>query len=494
MCGVTARRQRIVESPFVSPALGRNDPCPCGSGRKFKHCCLARQTADDSARLRLRGAEGRMVDMLMKFTLDTWGERLLSHAWQDFWVYGDVPADMTSTPEFDTMFMPWLVLGFVPDPEAEEPSDDFPTQPIGLHWLAVEGTDVADLDRAYIETACRSPLSAVVVEQVTPQRHLDIKDVLTGKRFHVLEQSASQRLRPADLLFTRVLTLGGVSILMGASPFIVPPRWHTHIIDWRERMCRKRLMSRADLDDFDIEIRETYFQIAAELLDPTPPKLANTDGEPLALTTLTYDLSTTVERAFEALSPMARLHGEDHIDEITHDELGTITGAALSWVRAGNRQHKEWDNTILGTLRLGAERLVVEVNSARRAERAKRAIARRLRGAALLVDTKVVDPSEALVERVRASGAGADDSLRETPPERRGIEEDIARRHWEQWLDTRVPALGNQTPRQAARSAGGRERLEALLGGFARDTESGRRGGADHVAFVREALRLPRRR
>jgi hypothetical protein len=174
-------------------------------------------------------------------------------------------------------------------------------------------------------------------------------------------------------------------------------------------------MSRADLDDFDIEIRETYFQIAAEMLDPTPPKLASTDGEPLALTTLTYDLSTTVERAFETLAPMARVHGEDHVDEITHDESGTITGAELSWVRAGNRQHKEWDNTILGTLRLGAERLVVEVNSARRAERAKRAIARRLRGAARLVDTKVIDPSEALVERVRerAAGAGWDGRFRD---------------------------------------------------------------------------------
>lgn len=21
--------------------IGRNDPCPCGSGRKYKHCCLA---------------------------------------------------------------------------------------------------------------------------------------------------------------------------------------------------------------------------------------------------------------------------------------------------------------------------------------------------------------------------------------------------------------------------------------------------------------------
>ena len=81
--------------------------------------------------------------------------------------------------------------------------------------------------------------------------------------------------------------------------------------------------------------------------------------------------------------------------------------------------------------------------------------------------------------------------MRETPPELREIEEDLAHRHWEQWLDTRVPALGNKTPRQAARSAGGRERLEALLAEFARDAESGRRNAAHHVAFIRERLRLP---
>ena len=33
-----ARSQRL-ENPFK--ALGRNDPCPCGSGKKFKKCCLA---------------------------------------------------------------------------------------------------------------------------------------------------------------------------------------------------------------------------------------------------------------------------------------------------------------------------------------------------------------------------------------------------------------------------------------------------------------------
>ena len=74
--------------------------------------------SEDSARLRLRGAEGRVVDSLMDFTVKTWGKPLIAHAWEDFWVYDDVPEVMPSTPEFDTMFMPWLVLGFVPIPKA----------------------------------------------------------------------------------------------------------------------------------------------------------------------------------------------------------------------------------------------------------------------------------------------------------------------------------------------------------------------------------------
>ncbi|WP_425314952.1 SEC-C metal-binding domain-containing protein [Treponema vincentii] len=23
----------------TTPKVGRNDPCPCGSGKKYKHCC-----------------------------------------------------------------------------------------------------------------------------------------------------------------------------------------------------------------------------------------------------------------------------------------------------------------------------------------------------------------------------------------------------------------------------------------------------------------------
>ena len=34
--------ERALSSPTpatVAPKIGRNDPCPCGSGKKFKKCC-----------------------------------------------------------------------------------------------------------------------------------------------------------------------------------------------------------------------------------------------------------------------------------------------------------------------------------------------------------------------------------------------------------------------------------------------------------------------
>lgn len=38
--------------------VGRNDPCPCGSGKKFKKCCAAKgetTTADLKAAIRMKG-------------------------------------------------------------------------------------------------------------------------------------------------------------------------------------------------------------------------------------------------------------------------------------------------------------------------------------------------------------------------------------------------------------------------------------------------------
>lgn len=35
------RRNPALTAPRVAPKIGRNEPCPCGSGKKFKKCCGA---------------------------------------------------------------------------------------------------------------------------------------------------------------------------------------------------------------------------------------------------------------------------------------------------------------------------------------------------------------------------------------------------------------------------------------------------------------------
>ena len=84
---------------------------------------------------------------------------------------------------------------------------------------------------------------------------------------------------------------------------------------------------------------------------------------------MTYELSVTAAEAFERLRPLATLRDEAHIDGEVYDSAGVITAAELTWVNAGNRQHKDWDNTTLGTLRLNGTGLVVEVKSACRLDR-----------------------------------------------------------------------------------------------------------------------------
>ena len=70
------------------------------------------------------------------------------------------------------------------------------------------------------------------------------------------------------------------------------------------------------------------------------------------------------------------------------------------------------------------------------------------------------------------------------------LEDEFYVRHLESWVDTPVPALGDRTPRQASRSASGREQLEALLVSFARHEGTGNAVRRQALANLRRRLRL----
>jgi SEC-C motif-containing protein len=498
-CNGPTNRRLIVEVSailhHVMTSPGRNDPCPCGSGRKYKHCCLRATDAEESARARLRTAEGVLVPALFSYAADEFGNDFFAEAWDEFFVWRNVPGDIAGSREFGTTFDPFFVCSFVPDETEDELPAGWPTEPLALHFLHHEVESCPDFQREFIKQACESHASFFVVESLVSGRSIDLKDILTGKRFHVLEQSASRTFHQGDLTYTRVVTAGGASIMIGAAPWIIPPSWHVHIIDFRDRVSPRRLMTRGNLFEYDIEIRELYHHIVDALVNPRLPELRNTDGDPIEMTTMTYELAVTTAEAAEHLRPLATLGDDVHIDGETFDSSGALTAATLSWIKPGNRKNKDWDNTILGNLRLDGSQLIVEANSARRRDRIVKEIAKRLGSGATLVETKVTDVVKELKNR-RAAQRSEDVAATPIPPdaertsELKALEAEFLRKHWDAWIDTKVPALGNRTPRQAAKTPRGRERLEALLSDYERSAKRSRSAFVPDIAELRRILGL----
>ena len=64
--------------------VGRNDPCPCGSGRKYKKCCQESFDVKDFNYRRWRRVEADLISELFAYALETLGPEAIEDAWNEF--------------------------------------------------------------------------------------------------------------------------------------------------------------------------------------------------------------------------------------------------------------------------------------------------------------------------------------------------------------------------------------------------------------------------
>ena len=202
-------------------------------------------------------------------------------------------------------------------------------------------------------------------------------------------------------------------------------------------------------------------------------KLLNTDGDPMQPTTIFYQLHCTPREALDALISLSMEGVDDYIYSGQFDDQGNLQAIDIPWFKTGNKMHKSWDNTVLGHLRIDTDQLIVEVNSQQRAEAVKRKITRRL-GKRAVYRHAVIESVEKLLEDVKPESAAkrpvptqADDERMKTP-EAQAVIKTWAKNHWRDWLGVPLPASQGKSPRQAAGSVSGCERLETLLMQFER--------------------------
>lgn len=454
---------------------GRNEPCPCGSGRKYKHCCLKATDAADFRWRQVRAAESRLVADLFAQSLKEFGPEFLRAAVEEFFLWTGIPENFEQTDDFVLFFIPWFVYEYVADPHDPDRVANAPEESLAALHLRRHFAQLSPVERAFLESACASPLSFYAVTGTVPGSGVALRDVLTGEEVVVRDRLASDNVSAGALLFTRVVTVEDTSIMSGNAPLEIPPQWHLPLLDFRKRCAkgRNRTLTREAVSDLSIELRELYFRIEEELWNPKLPEIRNTDGDRLVMTVLTYRLACSPATAFDRLKSLSRLPAAEVdglLSQAARDESGAVTAVTVPWSRKGARESVEGGTTTLGMLQIEGDRLQVEVNSSRRAGRIQREIAKRL-GADAELETRTAEPIEKLLAERRDSPRDALDDLEQErlqqQPEVQELLSQQRDRYWESWLDTPIPALDDRTPRQAARTAAGRERLDALFAEFA---------------------------
>jgi hypothetical protein len=396
--------------------VGRNDPCPCGSGKKYKRCHLA-----------IDSAAGSIHDMDHDLTaaMYTFASELVGEPWLD-------------PDEIDPDSLPFLLPFTFYSRERHGRS-------LAEEFAEAEGESLQARMRSWLAAQLEAWLSVWEVQSVEPGRRVRLRDVLTGVQRDVLELTASSQLVVHHHVLARVVGFEGESYLAGMHPFPLAPLAAADVIDGIRRQLRvKHRVSPERLQGAratGIVVR-AWDDMIHLLVDRAErgPALSNTDGDPLVIVTDRFALAAE-DRARVA----AAIRGMPDVDGGVDD----------SFILLRNK-------TILATISLTARALKVESLSLRRADAVRDEIEAACGELLRFKGRGIIDP---LSERAREA-AGPPVPLPKASPEAMAYAREWKRNHYAAWGDEPLPALGGKTPREAMSTARGRAKVEALLREF----------------------------
>ncbi len=441
--------------------IGRNDPCPCGSGRKYKKCHGAQDTSAAAPRPDVTRANAlKTVDIdlserLLRFARLRFGAEWLDDAFDAFDSYGtfEIVEDGELERLAAPLSLPWS-LHFMPLP------------PAGLTlaelWRRERTRRLRPDMRLLLDAYAASWLSIWEVASVARGVGTALVDTLTGEQRFVHDVSSSETLEPYDSVLAFVLTCDGVSFFGAAHGQPLPLRETDFVAREARRLCRVRTrpvaIDKLRIPPIQLAIVALWNAGVWKLRTQPPPVMQNTDGDPFVLTTDDFELLVPRERVARRLRS---LEGAMEPEADRDDIVFVVT-------KEGNALHSQWDNTIIGRIALGRKRLRVETNSTRRADALRARVEAHL-GAMARFRLRTEANTADLLEQARASTHSTKEPAKGAPPpEALAMLRELRERHMAAWLDTSIPALDGLTPRAAARSPRMRSKLKLLVKEFER--------------------------
>lgn len=448
--------------------IGRNDPCPCGSGKKYKKCCLTKDDALDFVYRRITQTHTELVNKLMRFVTDELEENIMDVAFEEFLLWDEDALDEYLIDDLFQIFIPWFLFSWnleEADIEEMEENISLPANTTIAELFTNKYPDaLKSKEKSFLDAVNRRPFSFYEVVDVISGRRMICEDVFTGESSNVTENSASKIINIGDIVFCSIASVDNISILVGTAPIKFPLSSKIELIDIRLQIAKRyHQITDQILNEYDSEIRSLFL----EMLDRAtrPPKTSNTDGEPLIFTTLHYAIDDA-EEAFEALHYLdATVSREELLSEAGFDSEGKLTNIEFSWIRIEPEDRKTpLPTTVLATFMIDGAKMTVDVNSENRAKLIKDTIQKALGDKARLrtSDLKPFNPSASNYEPPSKDAIEFHEKAMQEPEVREYVE-NMLFDHWRRWVDAPLPALNGLTPREAVKTANGREKVDILL-------------------------------
>ncbi|WP_201842647.1 hypothetical protein [Microvirga zambiensis] len=363
-------------------------------------------------------------------------------------------------------------------------------------------------NRRYIEALRDSCMSLYEVSEIVPGQSFLARDLLRGgEPIQVSEHSATKSLQVWDKIGARIVAVSGKNILAGGLlPF--RPSAAALLMDELKAARRearrefRKLTKEVQLPRSageDSQIADLLFMATAapifsnvwlddalaSVLDQRLPTILNSDGDEVVFCRVRFPLRSraAVAEIRERLRAVAAFREENqgfwNWIEPRQPAQRPPSGKPVSKSspREGATMQVTLDTgeTILGTIELTDRALMLEASSRERAER----------GQALLADLagELVGPGLMEIETLdqamaRRDGSVPQDKASDLPAELQAeLVHGALTDHYRKTLDEPIPALGNLSPRAAAKTAAGRRKVAAWLKHLENQSKSGRPPG-----------------
>jgi hypothetical protein len=417
---------------------GRNEPCPCGSGKKYKKCCLIKEDEFAARQREKSSAAPRALDWLV----GKYPEQLAETTHFDY--FGDPNEDEINaidelSPHLQEMLQINIGEWTLADAQLEI---DGARKPARELILGPGGPLLPAAGREWLQRLGERMLSLYEVRESRPGDGLRLHDLLRPKEpaVWVAERGASQSLVRGDIFGARLVQQREGWVLSGAAyPFNRDEglacrdeiRYEMTGTDWGSEIAREVVGGQLTLHWLDTITTKR----------PLPELVDASSGEPILATTDRYQVKDR--------NAMVTLLAQQPDIDGDCDE---------GWVRVLELEDERCRIQASLTL-VKKDILEVFCRTSKLADES-RAWIEQIAGQTLRHQSReLVDPRSP-----KALATAAPAAPPEIPPEvMTAMVHDYLRKNYANWVDEKIPALGNKTPRQSVRTAKGRQAVIELL-------------------------------